>query len=262
VPRKNEERVINYMNLADVKSLNWAAFIGCIESHTFLHRYPFISSPTLIAFHLDPGEGMNVIDCCAVALEIQEWFERYGLRSFAKLSRSKGLQVYVPLNTPSSYAITHVPPAVWPKNSKGGIHQRSFRTWRRRNAQARSSIVWSQNAEHKTTVSVYSIRAKREQPYVSVPMTWAEVERGSVQRQSRIAKGYVPRCNCASNGTGRPVCSRTHSRAVTSGIPVRRTRHCSSLRPSPVVVPKSVYKPERLPRSTKRSLRSTHVANF
>jgi bifunctional non-homologous end joining protein LigD len=37
-------------------------------------------------------------------------------------------------------------------------------------------IDWSQNDEHKTTVSVYSLRAK-ERPTVSTPVSWDEVER-------------------------------------------------------------------------------------
>ena len=36
-------------------------------------------------------------------------------------------------------------------------------------------IDWSQNDEHKTTVAVYSLRA-RERPAVSTPLTWDEVE--------------------------------------------------------------------------------------
>jgi bifunctional non-homologous end joining protein LigD len=36
-------------------------------------------------------------------------------------------------------------------------------------------VDWSQNHQHKTTVSVYSLRA-RPQPTVSTPVTWAEVE--------------------------------------------------------------------------------------
>ncbi|MGA8068222.1 MAG: ATP-dependent DNA ligase, partial [Terriglobales bacterium] len=36
-------------------------------------------------------------------------------------------------------------------------------------------VDWSQNDQHKTTISVYSLRA-REQPTVSTPVTWQEVE--------------------------------------------------------------------------------------
>ena len=36
-------------------------------------------------------------------------------------------------------------------------------------------VDWSQNDEHKTTICVYSLRA-RERPTVSTPVTWDEVE--------------------------------------------------------------------------------------
>jgi len=37
-------------------------------------------------------------------------------------------------------------------------------------------VDWSQNDEHKTTINVYSLRA-REHPTVSTPVTWEEVEK-------------------------------------------------------------------------------------
>jgi len=185
VPRKSEEGVINYINLANRRSLEWAALTGCVEIHAFLHRYPFISSPTLIAFDLDPGAGVTLTDCCAVALEIRTWFDRYKLRCFPKVSGSKGLQVYVPLNTPSSYAITQA------------LSRRVAEELERRNRNAVISrmaradrvgkvfVDWSQNAEHKTTVSVYSVRAKQEEPFVSMPITWREVETAVKKRDIR-----------------------------------------------------------------------------
>ena len=36
-------------------------------------------------------------------------------------------------------------------------------------------VDWSQNDDHKTTVCVYSLRAK-ERPTASTPVTWEEVE--------------------------------------------------------------------------------------
>jgi bifunctional non-homologous end joining protein LigD len=36
-------------------------------------------------------------------------------------------------------------------------------------------VDWSQNDEHKTTVNVYSLRAK-ERPTVSAPVSWDEVD--------------------------------------------------------------------------------------
>ncbi len=40
-----------------------------------------------------------MIECCQVGLKLQGMFENLGLESHAKTSGSKGLQVYVPLNS-------------------------------------------------------------------------------------------------------------------------------------------------------------------
>ena len=115
-----------------------------------------------------------------MALQVREWFGRFGLECFAKVSGSKGLQVYVPLNTRCSYVLTE-----W-------IARRAADELERRNPRritadmarpARTGKVfidWSQNADYKTTVCVYSVRASRNRPYVSVPLTWAEVERADM----------------------------------------------------------------------------------
>jgi bifunctional non-homologous end joining protein LigD len=166
VPRKGEAGVINYMSLADAKSLCWAASVGCIEIHAFLHQYPFISSPTLIAFDLDPAEAATLRECCAVALEIREWFARREFQSFAKVSGSKGMQVYIPLNTPSSYALTQLLSRQVAEELERRHPSAVISRMARAERAGKVFIDWSQNAEHKTTVSVYSIRAKQKEPFV------------------------------------------------------------------------------------------------
>ena len=79
VPRKREPGVINYISIPDVKTLRWAASLGCVELHAFLHRYPHISSPSLIAFDLEPGKGVTLADCCRVAVLARDWFSAYKL---------------------------------------------------------------------------------------------------------------------------------------------------------------------------------------
>jgi bifunctional non-homologous end joining protein LigD len=46
-------------------------------------------------------------------------------------------------------------------------------------------VDWSQNDEHKTTVAVYSLRA-REHPTVSTPVTWEEVERALKKKDANL----------------------------------------------------------------------------
>jgi bifunctional non-homologous end joining protein LigD len=180
VPRRNEPGVIEYIGLEDLRSLRWAASLGCIELHTFLHKYPYITQPTVIAFDLDPGEGVHLPTCCGVALDIREWFARRSMECFPKVSGSKGLQVYVPLNTRCSYELTE-----WlarraaeelERKSPRRITSRMERTKRA----GKVFIDWSQNADYKTTVCVYSLRAQRNHPYVSAPVDWNEVERADM----------------------------------------------------------------------------------
>lgn len=180
VPRKNEPGLIEYIGLDDLRSLTWAASLGCIELHTFLHKYPYIAQPTVIAFDLDPGEGVHLPTCCGVALQIRDWFAHRAMECFAKVSGSKGLQVYVPLNTPCSYELTE-----WvARRVAQDVERRRPRTVTSRMERAQRAgkvfVDWSQNVDYKTTVAAYSVRAKLNHPYLSTPVDWSEVERANM----------------------------------------------------------------------------------
>jgi bifunctional non-homologous end joining protein LigD len=186
IPRKHESGVINYIGINNLKALRWAASLGCIEIRSFLHRYPYITSPTLIAFDLDPGEGTDVLACCEVAVLVKQWFSERGLKSFRKVSGSKGIQVYVPLNTPTSYAITQPLARRVAEDLERERPKQIISRMARSERGGKVFVDWSQNAEHKTTVSAYSVRAKREQPFVSMPISWTELESALAKRDSGI----------------------------------------------------------------------------
>ncbi|HEX9982438.1 MAG TPA: non-homologous end-joining DNA ligase [Thermoanaerobaculia bacterium] len=177
VPRRGGESDIDYILVNDVRTLKWIASVGGVELHPFLHRVPKIDEATHIVFDLDPGEGAGLPECCEVALLLRETLQELQLESHAKVSGSKGLQLYVPLGRGVSHDVTQplarrlaeelaaaYPKLVVAKMTKVLRRNRVF-------------IDWSQNADYKTTIAVYSLRAKRELPYVSMPVTWKEVER-------------------------------------------------------------------------------------
>ena len=97
---------IDYCVINELPALVWTANLADLELHTFLHRAPKIDRPTALAFDLDPGEPANIIDCCQVALRVKDLFGKLKLECFPKTSGSKGMQVYVPLNTPATYEQT------------------------------------------------------------------------------------------------------------------------------------------------------------
>jgi bifunctional non-homologous end joining protein LigD len=177
VPRREHEGHINYILINKAETLAWCANLAALELHPFLHRVPEIDQPTHIAFDLDPGEGADIFTCAEVAFILRELFERLNLESFPKVSGSKGLQLYVPLNTPVTYDATQpfakTVAELLEKEHPDLIVSQMPKALRK----GRVLIDWSQNSQSKTTVCVYSLRGKRDEPFVSMPVSWRELQK-------------------------------------------------------------------------------------
>jgi bifunctional non-homologous end joining protein LigD len=180
---KTEGGEIDYCVINDLPSLIWAANLADLELHTFLHKAPSISRPTAIAFDLDPGPPADIVLCCKVGLWLKGLFDALNMQSFAKTSGSKGLQVYVPINSAATYdktkAFSHAIAELLESQSPDTVVSKMQKSLR----PAKVLVDWSQNDDHKTTVNVYSLRAK-DRPTVSTPVTWEEVEAASRQRNA------------------------------------------------------------------------------
>jgi bifunctional non-homologous end joining protein LigD len=173
---RDKDAYIDYCVVNELASLLWSVNLGSIELHTSLHLRDRMERPTVIAFDLDPGEGVGLLECCRVALRLRELLAGLGLGCWPKTSGSKGLQVYVPLNGEVTYAETK-PVA---RRIAEALEEQAPDEVVSRMAKAlrpgKVLVDWSQNTEHKSTVCAYSVRAKRR-PTVSTPLTWDEVER-------------------------------------------------------------------------------------
>jgi bifunctional non-homologous end joining protein LigD len=175
--RKEHVQGIDFCICDDVPTLVWLANLADLELHPSLSLADDIDRPTVMAFDLDPGPPAGLAQCCEVAFLLREALARLGLESFAKTSGSKGIQIYVPLNHDGvdydagtkalSHALARHLEAQHPKL----IVSQQRKELRR----GKVLIDWSQNDEHKTTVCVYSLRA-RERPTVSTPVAWEELE--------------------------------------------------------------------------------------
>jgi bifunctional non-homologous end joining protein LigD len=169
------ERTIDFCLANDLPTLVWVANLASIELHTALHRAPEVSRPTCMVFDLDPGEPAGLAECVIVALELREALDDLGLASVVKTSGSKGLQVYVPLNTPVTYDTTKGFSKAMAQILERRHPKLVVSNMAKELRKGKVLIDWSQNDEHKTTVSVYSLRA-RPRPTVSAPLLWEEVE--------------------------------------------------------------------------------------
>jgi bifunctional non-homologous end joining protein LigD len=165
---------IDYCVVNELAALLWAVNIGSIELHTSLHTRDALARPTVLAFDLDPGDGVDVVGCGAVALRLRELLHGIGLRGFVKTSGSKGLQVYVPLNSDVTYAQTKPLAKAIAQTLEAQTPDRVVSQMARARRRGRVLVDWGQNTEHKSMVCAYSVRAK-ERPTVSTPLEWDEV---------------------------------------------------------------------------------------
>ena len=168
-------RMIDFLLVNELATLVWVTNLASIELHTSLALAEDPDTPTMVAFDLDPGAPATAVECCQVALMLRDVLAGVGLEAWAKSSGSKGVQVYVPLNTPAGYEQT----AGFAKAVADLLerHHPELVTanMRKDRRTGRVLVDWSQNSRHKTTICVYSLRA-RERPTVSTPLHWDEVE--------------------------------------------------------------------------------------
>lgn len=171
----SNEAQVDYCVVNDAASLIWAANLADIELHTSLATVLNRDRPDSVVFDLDPGPPADVLDCAAIAVLIRGMFTEIGLETFVKTSGSKGLQLYAPLNSEVSYQETRPFAHQVAQSFEAQMPDRVVSKMKKSLRSGKVFIDWSQNAEHKTTACVYSMRARPE-PSVSTPVTWAEVE--------------------------------------------------------------------------------------
>jgi bifunctional non-homologous end joining protein LigD len=173
---EGNRRTVHYVLANDLPTLVWLANLAALELHPSLALAKDIKCPTEMVFDLDPGPPANIVQCCQVGLWLREIFEHFGLQSFPKTSGSKGLQIYVPLNTPTTFERTKMFSHALAQLLEHEHPDMVVSDMKKKLRTGKVLVDWSQNDEHKTTVAVYSLRA-REHPTVSTPVTWEEVEK-------------------------------------------------------------------------------------
>jgi bifunctional non-homologous end joining protein LigD len=166
---------VDYTLANERAALVWLAGLADIELHTSLARAATPDRPTLLVFDLDPGPPAGIVECCEVALVLRGTFSGLGLQSVVKTSGSKGLQVYVPLGgADAGYELTKTFARRVAELLEGRLPELVVSRMGKALRRGKVLVDWSQNDRHKTTVTVYSMRAL-ERPRVSTPVSWDEV---------------------------------------------------------------------------------------
>jgi bifunctional non-homologous end joining protein LigD len=159
----------------DLPTLVWLANLADLELHPSLAQVGDAAAPVILAFDLDPGPPATIVECAEVAVRLRTALRSVGLECFPKTSGSKGMQVYAPLNTPATYPQTRAVSKAVAVALERAEPALVVSEMTRAKRPGKVFVDWSQNAEHKTTVGVYSLRAM-PRPTVSTPITWDEVD--------------------------------------------------------------------------------------
>jgi bifunctional non-homologous end joining protein LigD len=182
---EGNHRNINYILANDLSTLVWIANLASIELHPSLSLAKDIMCPTMMVFDLDPGPPANIVQCCQVGLWLKEIFDHFDLQSFPKTSGSKGLQIYVPLNSTTSYEQTKPFAHALARLLEQEHPDMVLSDMKKQLRVGKVFVDWSQNDDHKTTIGVYSLRA-REHPTASTPVTWDEVAGAFKKKDAKL----------------------------------------------------------------------------
>ena len=182
MPSRNVRREVNFCVAESVSTLVWLANLATIEFHTLLSRGQDFDRPTFVAFDLDPGPPADVLDAAWAAERLHEMLSDVGLESFAKVSGSKGVHVYVPVNRPATFEETKTFARSMAQLLESHYPERVVSNMRKDLRGGKVFVDWSQNDPHKTTVCAYSLRA-RARPTVSAPVAWEELAEARKRKQ-------------------------------------------------------------------------------
>lgn len=169
---------IEYCQLSEVAALAWSANLAALEIHSPMARARDIEAPTMVVYDLDPGEGTSITECCGIALVLRDLLATVDLQAWAKTSGSKGMQLYVPLNTPHEHGHASSFARATGQLLERDLPDQVTTTMAKAKRTGKIFIDWSQNSRHKTTIAPYSLRA-RSRPTVSTPISWDEVAAGA-----------------------------------------------------------------------------------
>lgn len=181
-----------FVTVDSTATLVWLANMAAIELHLPLAVAAAPQTPTMAVFDLDPGPGTDIVECCRVALDIRALLAHFDMEAVVKTSGSKGIQIYVPLNHPdvsweTVLDFTKAVAMLMEKEQPHKVVSRQAKNLRT----GKVLIDWLQNERFRTTIGVYSVRA-RERPWVSTPLTWEEVSAVAEGKAEKDSLRFLP----------------------------------------------------------------------
>jgi len=166
--------VIEFLLADSIESLMWFANMGCIEVHPFHSTVTTPDMPSYAIFDFDPAAGSTWDQVVAGARLLDVALGQLGLVGYPKLSGSKGLHVYVPLEPVHDYGRVRRFVGEVGEYLAAANPDDITMEWEKPKRKGKVFVDHNRNASAQTVASVYSVRPLPGAP-VSAPLTWDEV---------------------------------------------------------------------------------------
>ena len=169
--------VSTYPLAQEAAVLAWFAQVAALELHVPQWRFGRQGQPRhpdRLVLDLDPGEGMGLQDCAAVAGLCRDILDDMGMSTFPVTSGSTGIHLYAPLDGTHNSDVISAFARELARGLEADHPDLVVSTMTKSRRRGRVLVDWSQNNSSKTTIIPYSLRG-RLRPTVAAPRTWEEI---------------------------------------------------------------------------------------
>ena len=175
VPSDSQGGIIEFMVAESPEALMWFANMGCVEVHPFHSRVGALDNPDYAIFDFDPADGSSWEQVVSGAKLLRIALRQLGLEGFPKLSGSRGLHVYLPLEPVHSHSrVRRFVGEVGTYLAAANPDDLTME-WDKPKRKGKVFIDHNRNAFGQTVASAYSVRPRAGAP-ISAPMTWDEID--------------------------------------------------------------------------------------
>jgi bifunctional non-homologous end joining protein LigD len=166
--------IIDFLLADSAEALMWFANMGCIEFHPFHSTAADLDKPSYAIFDFDPAEGSTWGQVTAGAHLLKLALGQLGLVGYPKLSGSRGLHVYVPLEPIHSHSRVRRFVGEVGQYLAAANPDDITMEWDKPKRKGKVFVDHNRNAFGQTVASAYSVRPRPGAP-VAVPLNWDEV---------------------------------------------------------------------------------------
>lgn len=168
---------VDYINLANTKTLIWLGTLASLEFHISFNTIDKPNNPTDIVFDLDPSKKQDFDDVTEVAILIYDILKELGITSFVKTSGGTGLQIYMPTKSYFTYDEARNISGFFAKYLTQRYPDKITIERLVSNRGNKLYFDYLQMWYGKTIIAPYSPRATSS-ANVTTPLTWNEVKKG------------------------------------------------------------------------------------